>query len=67
MLAGIADRSRVQAVVDRGEAIRTALEQACPGDVVVIAGKGHETTQEIDGRMESFDDRLVAASFLEAC
>jgi UDP-N-acetylmuramoyl-L-alanyl-D-glutamate--2,6-diaminopimelate ligase len=41
---------------DRGLAIRRALDEAREGDVVVIAGKGHETYQEIDGRRLPFDD-----------
>jgi UDP-N-acetylmuramoyl-L-alanyl-D-glutamate--2,6-diaminopimelate ligase len=45
---------------DRREAIRLALHEARPGDVVVIAGKGHETGQEFADRTIPFDDRLVA-------
>ncbi len=48
-------------IADRREAIRTAIELANPGVVVVIAGKGHETTQVIGERALPFDDRLVAA------
>jgi UDP-N-acetylmuramoyl-L-alanyl-D-glutamate--2,6-diaminopimelate ligase len=48
-------------IADRREAIRAAIDLANPGIVVVIAGKGHETTQVTDGREEPFDDRLVAA------
>jgi UDP-N-acetylmuramoyl-L-alanyl-D-glutamate--2,6-diaminopimelate ligase len=48
-------------IVDRREAIRAAVELANPGTVVVIAGKGHETTQSIGGRELPFDDRQVAA------
>jgi UDP-N-acetylmuramoyl-L-alanyl-D-glutamate--2,6-diaminopimelate ligase len=44
---------------DRRRAIAAALESAAPGDVVVIAGKGHETTQVIGEREEPFDDRQV--------
>jgi UDP-N-acetylmuramoyl-L-alanyl-D-glutamate--2,6-diaminopimelate ligase len=47
--------------VDRREAIRAALELANPGTVVVIAGKGHETSQVLADREIPFDDRLVAA------
>jgi UDP-N-acetylmuramoyl-L-alanyl-D-glutamate--2,6-diaminopimelate ligase len=51
---------------DRRGAIRLALEQARAGDVVVIAGKGHETYQEIADRTIPFDDRAVAAEELRA-
>ena len=50
-------------VVDRREAIRQAIELANPGTVVVIAGKGHETTQVIGASEIPFDDRKVAAEF----
>ena len=49
-------------IVDRGEAIGQAIELANPGTVVVIAGKGHETTQVIGDREIPFDDRKVAAA-----
>ena len=45
---------------DRGVAIRLALDAAGPGDVVVIAGKGHETYQEIAGQRLPFDDAVEA-------
>lgn len=45
---------------DRAQAIRAALAGAKPGDIVVIAGKGHETGQELRHRTIPFDDRLVA-------
>jgi UDP-N-acetylmuramoyl-L-alanyl-D-glutamate--2,6-diaminopimelate ligase len=48
-------------IADRREAIRTAIELADPGTVVVIAGKGHETVQVIGDRALPFDDRQVAA------
>jgi UDP-N-acetylmuramoyl-L-alanyl-D-glutamate--2,6-diaminopimelate ligase len=51
---------------DRRAAIRMALEAARPGDVVVIAGKGHETGQEFAERTIPFDDRVVAREELEA-
>ena len=50
-------------IADRGEAIRQAIELANPGTVVVIAGKGHETTQVIGAREIPFDDRKVAAGY----
>jgi UDP-N-acetylmuramoyl-L-alanyl-D-glutamate--2,6-diaminopimelate ligase len=51
---------------DRRAAIRTAIERAGPGDVVVIAGKGHETGQEFADRTIPFDDRVVAAEELRS-
>jgi UDP-N-acetylmuramoyl-L-alanyl-D-glutamate--2,6-diaminopimelate ligase len=50
--------------VDRAIAIRRAIEQAREGDVVVLAGKGHETSQIFRDHTERFDDRLVARQIL---
>ena len=52
--------------LDRRQAIRHALGEARANDVVVIAGKGHETGQEIAGVVTPFDDRVVAREELEA-
>lgn len=49
---------------DRRAAIARAVGMARPGDVVVVAGKGHETYQEVDDRRLAFDDREVAAAAL---
>lgn len=49
---------------DRATAIRRAIEQAKPGDVVILAGKGHETYQVLKDRTIAFDDREVARSVL---
>lgn len=57
-------RADAHVVPDRAEAIRLALRLAVSGDVVLIAGKGHETTQEIAGVRHPFDDRAVAAAAL---
>ncbi|HEX9258310.1 MAG TPA: UDP-N-acetylmuramoyl-L-alanyl-D-glutamate--2,6-diaminopimelate ligase [Acidimicrobiales bacterium] len=59
--AGIPPSSRARIVVepDRRAAIGVALAAAGPGDVVLVAGKGHETYQEIYGQMHPFDDRVV--------
>lgn len=51
---------KYELIVDRKEAIKSAIEQASPGDVVLIAGKGHETYQIIGTEKTDFDDRLVA-------
>ena len=50
--------------VDRREAIRLAFSEAQPGDTVCIAGKGHESYQEVEGRMLPFDDVTVAMELL---
>jgi len=52
--------------VDRREAIRAAIREATEGDLVVLAGKGHETTQTVLGQVERFDDREVVAEVLDA-
>lgn len=54
-------RDRTISITDRREAIRTAIMLAKPGDVVLIAGKGHENYQEIKGVKHHFDDREVVA------
>jgi UDP-N-acetylmuramyl-tripeptide synthetase len=51
-------------IVNRREAIEAALRSAGPGDLVVIAGKGHEGTQTIREKKLPFDDRLVAKEIL---
>jgi len=51
---------------DRRESIVAAISMAEPGDLVVIAGKGHEATQDIAGERFVFDDREVAAAVLDA-
>lgn len=61
-----ASSARVTTIVDRREAIGEAIASAQRGDVVVIAGKGHESTQEFADRTIDFDDRAVARECLEA-
>jgi UDP-N-acetylmuramyl-tripeptide synthetase len=53
-------------VEDRREAIARAVQLAAPGDVVLIAGKGHEKYQDIGGRTQPFDDVAVAREALAA-
>jgi UDP-N-acetylmuramoyl-L-alanyl-D-glutamate--2,6-diaminopimelate ligase len=64
VVAGAGAASNVRSETDRASAIATALATASPGDVVVIAGKGHEKGQEIGGRVRPFDDVEVATSAL---
>jgi UDP-N-acetylmuramoyl-L-alanyl-D-glutamate--2,6-diaminopimelate ligase len=64
IVAGMNAQARV--VVERGDAIAAAIAEAKPGDVVLIAGKGHEQTQEIAGVHQPFDDAEVAATVLES-
>lgn len=64
--APVPDRTaEVREIGDRSAAIRSAISWAAAGDVVLIAGKGHETGQEIDGVKHPFDDRVVAAQALD--
>jgi UDP-N-acetylmuramoyl-L-alanyl-D-glutamate--2,6-diaminopimelate ligase len=54
-----------QVITDRTMAIKTAVNHAKSGDVVIILGKGHEKGQEIDGVVYSFDDRIELARAIE--
>lgn len=60
ILSGISDRSKVEVIHDRRRAIERAIELAQPGDFVLIAGKGHETTQTLKDRTIEFNDFAVA-------
>jgi UDP-N-acetylmuramoyl-L-alanyl-D-glutamate--2,6-diaminopimelate ligase len=67
VLAGAAGgAAEIREVGDRRLAIRTALALADPGDIVLVAGKGHEPGQEIDGEVYPFDDRDVVREELAA-
>lgn len=69
MKAGLsaAEMSRTLCITDRAEAIRTACALAEPGTVVLVAGKGHETYQEINGVRHHFDDREILAETFKSC
>ncbi len=61
MQAGLSpvDYKKAQTIEDRREAIQTAVKLAHPNDIILVAGKGHETYQDIQGVKHDFDDRQV--------
>jgi UDP-N-acetylmuramoyl-L-alanyl-D-glutamate--2,6-diaminopimelate ligase len=59
-------RSELHEEGDRRRAIRLAVSLAKTGDTVVVAGKGHETGQEVHGTVHPFDDRVVLSEELSA-
>jgi UDP-N-acetylmuramoyl-L-alanyl-D-glutamate--2,6-diaminopimelate ligase len=65
ILGGLQEPDRAVVEPDRAGAIDRAVNMAAPGDVVLIAGKGHETYQILGPRRVDFDDRQVARSALE--
>lgn len=67
MLAGLnsEDKKKVISITDRKEAIRTACMLAQPGDVILVAGKGHENYQEIKGVKHHFDDKEILKEVFE--
>ena len=64
VMEGLPSLAQVHAIEDRAQAIREAVAAAGPGDLVVVAGKGHETGQIIGARTIPFDDRDVARQAL---
>jgi len=50
---------RIVKIMDRKEAIKTAVLMAQPGDIILVAGKGHETYQDIQGVKHPFDDKII--------
>ena len=67
VLRGVRRRERVELELDRRQAIECALRRARAGDVVLIAGKGHETGQVVGDRVLPFDDRRVVEEILCRC
>jgi UDP-N-acetylmuramoyl-L-alanyl-D-glutamate--2,6-diaminopimelate ligase len=59
MVAGVKE-GKFDTIVDRKQAIKQAIKEANKGDIIVIAGKGHETYQDIGGIKHHFDDREIA-------
>ncbi len=69
MLAGARSAGGAAEIIEvgpRAEAIAAAVSLAGPGDTVLVAGKGHETGQDVGGVISSFDDRLVLRAAIEA-
>lgn len=66
MIAGLTRPDHVQRIADRPAAVTQAVAEAAPGDVVLLAGKGHETYQDVSGHRHPMDDRLLARAALTA-
>ena len=66
ILTGVnVEAGRYIAISDRVEAIRYAIENHIPGDIIVLAGKGHETYQEINHQKFHMDEREIVADILK--
>ena len=57
--------AEVLKIADREEAIKTACMLAGPESLILVAGKGHETYQEIKGEKRHFDDREIVKKYLK--
>ena len=64
ILAGMRDADAAQVIPDRAEAIRQAIAEAEAGDVVVVAGKGHEDYQVVGTETRAFSDRETVQACL---
>ena len=65
ILLGVTQRDAVHVQSDRAQAIADAVAAAAPNDVILLAGKGHEATQEIAGHKLPFSDRMQALQALQ--
>lgn len=65
--AGVAPQNfkKIVSILDRKQAIRTACQMAQPNDIILIAGKGHENYQEINGKRNDFDDYKILGELLK--
>ena len=61
----VQNQRKTLSIVDRKQAIKTACQLAGPNDIILIAGKGHETYQEINGIRHDFDDMKIVTELLE--
>lgn len=66
ILEGMSDKKKQVVIPDRVEAIGYAIEHAKKGDVILLAGKGHETYQEINGKKFHMDEREIVRDFLSS-
>jgi len=65
MLSGMQAPESAMVIPDRATAIRLAIEGSCKGDIVLVAGKGHETYQELKGNRLPFSDVAAVQAVLE--
>lgn len=65
MLAGLEEPAKAQVVIDRASAIRQAVRSSGAGDIILVAGKGHEAWQESNGQKIPFSDEAAVHSALE--
>ena len=63
IVSGIPAKTDAVIEVDRQQAINAALKEALAGDIILIAGKGHEDYQEVNGVKHHFDDREIVRTF----
>ena len=64
ILRGLSHHESVAVEADRARAIAETIREAAPADVILLAGKGHETYQEVAGVRHPFDDRAAAREAL---
>ena len=65
IMEGFAEPKKVRVIRDRRNAIETLIAESGPDDIILIAGKGHEPYQEVNGVRHDFDDTLIAMAALE--
>ena len=58
-------KGKYEVIVDRKEAIKKAIKMANKTDIIVLAGKGHEPYQEINGKKYDFDERKIVKEIIE--
>ena len=66
VLAGLSIPEQAQSNIDRISAIKQVVAQAKPQDIILLAGKGHETYQEVAGKRLNYDERALAMQLMEA-